>query len=452
MIEPNALSLLIVDDEEKLARLLEKELGRLGFRTACCHDGASALARVDEEEVDVVLLDLKLPDRSGLEILGELKRRDPLVEVILMTGHGSLDSAIEAMRQGAYDYLTKPCKLDELAVLVQKAAEKQAAFRENRSLRRVLAREGEAELVGESASMKQIQSLIEKVARATDVPVLITGESGTGKELVARAVHRHSPVASGPFVAVNCAALQSSLLESEIFGHEKGAFTGATERKDGIVEAARGGTLFLDEIGEIAEEVQAKLLRFIQFGEFRRVGGTQTKKVSLRIVAATNRDLREEIKEGRFREDLFYRLNVAQIHLPPLRERPEDVGPLADRFVALHAASPCRIEPDARALLAQYPWPGNVRELENFIRRLLIFLPGETISARDVREAFQGMGLDTEVLPSSLVLADVTRTHILKVLRLCDGNKTRAAKTLGIALKTLYNKLAEYGEHTPASE
>ncbi len=441
------LRLLIVDDETKFADVLAKELAREGHDCAVRYDGKSALSVFDDGDFDVVLLDLKLPDSDGLELLVEFKSRDPLVEVIMLTGHGSLDSAIQAMKVGAYDYLTKPCQLDELSILVEKAADRGQTKRENLSLRQHLGQSSKPlPLIVASEEMRRIVDQIGKVARATDVPVLITGESGTGKELVAREVHAQSPAQNEAFIAVNCAALRSELLESEIFGHEKGAFTGATSRTDGIVEVARGGTLFLDEIGEIDEAVQAKLLRFIQFGEYRRVGGTEERRADVRIVAATNRELRREIEAGRFRDDLYYRLNVAEIHVPPLRDRPDDIRPLVVSFLTKYAgrSGPASIDDSALDVLSSYAWPGNVRELENFVRRILIFLEGDRISSRTIQDAFRGIRLDPADQPTSLRLHDVSRAHIERVLSLSSGNKTLAAKKLGIAVKTLYNKLAEY--------
>ena len=316
----NQRKVLIVDDEKNFADLLGKEIARMGFATEVRYDSDTALTILDDQEYDVVLLDIKMPGRDGIETLREMKKRRLTPEVIMLTGHATLDNALEAMKIGAYDYLTKPCKLEELGVLLDKAVEKGQALKENQTLRQLLSSgTGESDIVGGSMGMQKILDKLDKIAEATDVSVLITGESGTGKELIAREIHKRSPIAEAPFVPINCAVLQSSVLESELFGHEKGAFTGATSRKLGLFEVARGGTVFLDEIGEIEEQIQAKLLRFIQFGEFRRVGGNENLNVKLRVIAATNRDLSKEIEAGRFRDDLFYRLNVVQVEVPPLR-------------------------------------------------------------------------------------------------------------------------------------
>ena len=445
----NQRKVLIVDDEKNFADLLGKEIARMGFATEVRYDSDTALTILDDQEYDVVLLDIKMPGRDGIETLREMKKRRLTPEVIMLTGHATLDNALEAMKIGAYDYLTKPCKLEELGVLLDKAVEKGQALKENQTLRQLLSSgTGESDIVGGSMGMQKILDKLDKIAEATDVSVLITGESGTGKELIAREIHKRSPIAEAPFVPINCAVLQSSVLESELFGHEKGAFTGATSRKLGLFEVARGGTVFLDEIGEIEEQIQAKLLRFIQFGEFRRVGGNENLNVKLRVIAATNRDLSKEIEAGRFRDDLFYRLNVVQVEVPPLRERPEDILPLAEHFLLRYRGNRSeqyKFDAQAKALLTNYTWPGNVRELENFIRRLMIFQEESSIGAQEIEDCF---GTQKESIdgPASLLLEDVVREHLLKVLRLNNGNKARTADALGIALKTLYNKLNNYKE------
>ncbi len=445
----NQRKVLIVDDEKNFADLLGKEIARMGFATEVRYDSDSALDLLEDQDFDVVLLDIKMPGRDGIETLREMKKRRHTHEVIMLTGHATLDNALEAMKIGAYDYLTKPCKLEELGVLLDKAVEKGEALRENQTLRQILSSgASDTKIIGMSVGMQKIMDKLDKIAEATDVSVLITGESGTGKELIAREIHRRSPISEAPFVPINCAVLQSAILESELFGHEKGSFTGATSRKLGLFEVARGGTVFLDEIGETEETIQAKLLRFIQFGEFRRVGGNENLNVKLRIIAATNRDLAKEIEAGRFRDDLFYRLNVVQVEVPSLRERPEDILPLAGHFLQRYRGNRNQkftFSPQAQALLTNYTWPGNVRELENFVRRLMIFQENAVIEGREVEDCF---GTQKESIdgPASLVLEDVVRDHLLKVLRLNTGNKARTADALGIALKTLYNKLNSYKE------
>lgn len=441
-----ARSILVVDDEKKFAEVLAREIEHMGFIVRVEHDGEAALAALDKRPHDVMLLDVRMPGMSGIEVLRRVRELPTPPEVIMLTGHATIDTALEAMKLGAYDYLTKPCKLEELEVLLLKAAEKSDVLRSNRTLRKFLGTSPPGtELIGSSESIREIVQRLEKIAQATDAPVLITGESGTGKELIAREIHRHSRIADQPFVTINCAVLQSTLLESELFGHEKGAFTGADEQKIGLFEVAQGGTLFLDEIAEAGASVQAKLLRAVQFGEFRRVGGTEPIRVSVRIIAATNRDLEARIAEGKFREDLYYRLNVLQIHAPPLREHVSDIRDLVHHFVDKFTGSESpqhEFDTDALELLCHHEWPGNVRELQNFVRRLLVFQDTPRITATDVRVCFNSNGAPEP--STSLRVEDVEREHILRVLGLCGGNKTRTAEKLGIALKTLYNKLNSY--------
>ncbi|MEK6570603.1 MAG: sigma-54 dependent transcriptional regulator, partial [Bacteroidota bacterium] len=319
------MNILFVDDEEKIRTLMQRELSRMGYAICCAGTGKEALNRIQEEEYDLVLLDLKLPDMDGIRILKEIKEIDPLVEVIVLTGHGTINTAVEAMKLGAYDYLTKPCKLAEMEVVLEKAYEKRCINRENLALKRMVTNHAFPQIAGRSPAMQKILTLVEKVA-PTDSTILIQGESGTGKELVVQALHQRSRRSSLPLIAVNCAALQESLLESELFGHERGAFTGAFQQKPGLFELAHQGTLFLDEIGEMSPSLQVKLLRVLQSGEIRRVGGSRIFKVNVRTIAATNKDLKRETDEGRFREDLYFRLNVIMIQLPPLRDRKEDIS------------------------------------------------------------------------------------------------------------------------------
>ncbi|MGE3163921.1 MAG: sigma-54-dependent transcriptional regulator [Planctomycetota bacterium] len=439
---------LVIDDEKNFADMLGTEIARMGFATTVVHEGPAAIELLARVPVDVVVTDLKMPGMTGIEAIARIRQMDDPPEIIVLTGHATVETALDAMKAGAYDYLTKPCKLDELEVVLHKALEKLDAIRDRRVLRQFLA-DGPPGLlfVGASTAIQKVLGRIDRVAASADVPVLILGESGTGKELAARRVHQRSPLAAGPFVTVNCAVLQSPVLESELFGHEKGAFTGATQRKLGLFEVAKGGSLFLDEVGEIAEPVQAKLLRAVQFGEYRRVGGTETLNASVRIIAATNRDLQQAVAEGKFREDLYYRLNVVQVEMPPLRDRPEDILPLALHFLERYRGSresAMELSPTGAEVLQRHPWPGNVRELESLVRRLLILADGPIITAQDIEESFGWPAADANQLPRTLLLEEVERDHILRVLKLCNGNKTETAQKLGIALKTLYNKLNAY--------
>src|SRR6516225_2601417 len=389
------LQLLIVDDEE-------------------------ALARAAGARFDVALLDLHLPGISGIELLAQLKEQQPELEALLLTAHSSVETAVEAMRRGAYDYLTKPFRAADLEVHIQKAFEKvQLQRREQQWLRHLSYESPRYRLVGSSTSMRKVIALIEKVA-ATDSTVLVRGASGTGKELVARALHTNSPRRTRPLVTINCAALQENLLESELFGHEKGAFTGAVSTKPGLVEVAEGGTLFIDEIGEMASGLQAKLLRVLEDGHYRRVGGTQEMNADVRVVAATNRDLAEEIRNGRFREDLYYRLNVVSIYLPPLRERRSDIPELIEHFLTTRQVGPLRSRIDADALkaLTVYSWPGNVRELANVLERSQILAENHVITVEDLAEnivsSFAGTS-DTSGDPRHL--SEVERRHVQAVLQ-----------------------------------
>lgn len=438
--------LLIVEDEEPYRHLLCSRLGEKGYAVAGFRSGEEALAT--EEEWDVALVDLRLPGMHGLELLKKLKEASPALAVLILTGQATVDTAIEAMKLGALDYLAKPCKLAELEVVIRKAYEHVTLERENRLLKAELHRhEGEVPLIGRSPAMQAVVRLVEKVA-PTDSTVLIVGESGTGKEVIARALHGMSARALKPFIAVNCAALSESLLENELFGHEKGAFTGATERTSGLFEAADGGTLLLDEMGDMPLTLQAKLLRVLDVGEFSRVGSTKTLKADVRVLSATNKDLRQRIEQGLFRDDLLYRLNVVTIVLPPLRERREDIPLLVQHFLerlARRRGVEVAVTEEALAALMCYPWPGNVRELANVIERAVILCSDGCITLRDLSLAphlpnGEG-GRNGKKRPS---LEEVERAYIAQVLREEQGNKTRAAKELGISLRNLYRKVEYY--------
>jgi DNA-binding NtrC family response regulator len=446
------IRVLVVEDEAKQARLLEEELGERGFAVRAVGSAEEAIALAAEESFDVALLDIRLPGMDGVAALRALKEREPYMEAIMLTGHGTLEDAVASMKQGAYDFLTKPYRLSELKALIEKAGEKKRLREQNATMRQELARRSRfPEFVGNS---RQVQQLLEIIARVAplDSTVLIYGESGTGKELVANAIHSNSVRRSAPFVAVSCGALQEPLLESELFGYEKGAFTGATAQKHGLLEVADGGTFFLDEVAELTPAMQAKLLRVIELGEIRRVGGTKSFRVDVRLVAATNRDLQLEIKEKRFRDDLFYRLNVVTIVTPPLRERREDIPLLAEHFLAKHGRflgkPELSLSAEAGQLLNEYQWPGNVRELENVMERAIILADDVVLPAhlpQNLRGGATGQEAEAE---EALELREVERRHILQVLAACHGNKAKAARLLGIGPRTLYRKLAEYNGGT----
>jgi len=446
---------LIVDDERPTRFLMERELPRAGFQVTPAESGEEALERLREREFDVVLLDLKMPGMGGMEALRRIRESGATAEVVVLTGHPDVSTAIDAMKLGAYDYLTKPFKLAEVEVVLRRAADRKRLQRENLALRRMVAqREGAPEIIGQSAAMARLLEAVERIA-ATDANVVIEGESGTGKGLIAQAIHQRSRRAEGAFLAINCGGFQDALLESELFGHEKGAFTGATVSKPGLFEVAEGGTLFLDEVAEMSAAMQAKLLQVLDSRELRRLGGTRVQRVDVRIIAATNKRLAEEVKAGRFREDLYYRLNVVSLTLPSLRERPEDIPLLVEHFVArLHVSGGAarRVSPEAMAVLARYAWPGNVRELANMVERLMILAPGEVIQPGDLPPALQSSPGAVIGPPSPVALVDVERQHIAHVLQQTGGKKMQAARLLGIDLKTLNKKIKDYGIEMPGTE
>jgi DNA-binding NtrC family response regulator len=443
------IRVLVVDDEEPFRRLLKRELGRKGFAVEVAADGREALALLRERAFDVILLDVVMPGLDGLSTMKRLREDPSSPAIIVLTGRATVETAVDAMKNGAFDYLTKPYKLDELVVLVNRAHEYGRLAVKSRLLEQELVRkESPVEFVGTSRQLREILALIRKVA-PTDSPVLIQGESGTGKELVANTIWHLSRRGAAPLVALNCAALSEGLIESELFGHERGAFTSAVATKHGLVEVADKGTLFLDEIAEMPLALQPKLLRFLDAGEFRRVGGTRALTVDVRVIAATNRDLRGMIAAGRFREDLFYRLNVIAVALPPLRERPEDIPALARHFLAAYGrkmAKPVReFAPDALASLAAYAWPGNVRELENVIERAVILCEGDSIGRGDLAVPPSSTPPAAAAPGGTGSLEEIEREHILRVLREVGGNQSRASQLLGIDRKTLYLKLRKYG-------
>ena len=417
----------------------------MGYNVTGCGCGAETIEKMQEKDFDVVILDMNMPVMDGIETMKRVKEMEPTTEVIVLTGQGTIENAVQATKLGAYDYLTKPCKLTELCVLLQKALEKRQLNRENVHLKRLVKDVcGTPVMVGNSIAMNAVYKLVDKVA-ASDAVVLIQGESGTGKELIAQMIHQRSIRANKPFVVINCATLQEALLETELFGHVKGAFTGAVESRIGLFEVADGGTLFLDEIGELAINTQAKLLRVVQSGEIRRVGDNKAINVDTRIIAATHRDLAGEVKNGKFREDLYFRLNVITLSLPPLRDKREDIPVLIGHFLDNFCRNRQKkiLLPEVMTAMSQYHWPGNVRELKNTIERLVVMTEGNSISIEDLPENIRVVS-STTAEGTEVILSGVERKHILKVLHEKQGNKTLAAEALGISLKTLYNKLKAY--------
>jgi two-component system, NtrC family, response regulator AtoC len=443
--------ILVVDDEVNARTALAELLRDEGFEVETAADAFKALGKYEAFAPHVVVTDLKMPGMDGIELVKKIRAHEHSSEVIVMTAFGAVQTAVDAMRAGAADYLTKPLNFDELLVVLDKVLENDKLRREARQLRaRVRDRVAPNNIVGVAPVMQRVFEVIDQVApsRAT---VLITGESGTGKELVANAIHQRSPRAHGPFVKLHCAALAESLLESELFGHERGSFTGAVARKDGRFSLADGGTLFLDEIGEISPSIQVKLLRFLQEHEFERVGGTQTLKVDVRVIAATNRDLKEEVAHGRFREDLFYRLNVVTIDMPPLRDRRSDIIALAkfflDRYSQQNNKTVDTIAPEALELLVGYDWPGNVRELENAIERAVVLTPGSTIDARHLPAAIRPVTRIGGMPPiPGATMAELEKYAILETLKSTGGSTSKAADILGISTRTIQYRLHEYNE------
>lgn len=443
--------ILVAEDDPATRESLSRAMTRAGYRTLTAADGGGALAILKAEPVDVLLTDLKMPAVDGMTLLERVRADSPETAVILLTAFATVDLAVEAMKKGAYDFLTKPINLDKLELLLRHALEARRLTQENRELRlRLREASGLKHLLGRSAAMQRLRESIEQVA-ATEAAVLILGESGTGKELVAHAIHYGGRRADRPLVKVSCAALPEGLLESELFGHERGAFTGARDRRKGRFELAHGGTLFLDEVGDLNRETQAKLLRVLQEQEFERVGGTETIRVDVRLIAATNRDLEDLVAEGTFREDLFYRLNVVPVRVPSLRERVEDIPILAAHFLRGFAERWGKPAPEltaeALALLCRHSWPGNVRELQHVMESLLVFSKGEPIGVEDLPPPVRGEDrtLDSGDRAPGATLRDLERQAIARTLVATGGNKRKAAEILGIGLKTLYRKIQEFG-------
>jgi len=444
--------LLVVDDDAASAEAVAEALRAEGYAVETATAGPEALERAGRLDFDVVVSDIRMPGLDGLGLLRALRGRQPEPSVVLMTAFGGVEAALEAIKEGAYDFVSKPLRLDELLLTVRRALTHRRLLRENQEFRHTLEeRYRIANIVGTGPRMIEVFKLVARVAGSRST-VLITGESGTGKEVVARALHFNGPRAAGPFVTIDCGGLAESLLESELFGHVRGAFTGATGARRGLFEAGQGGTVFLDEIGDVGPNVQARLLRVLELQEIRPVGGNQPLPIDVRLIAATNRDLQAEVRAGRFREDLFYRLNVVSIHLPPLRERREDVPALAYHFLRKYAAANAKtvdgFAAETMALLEGFDWPGNVRELENAVERAVavcghsILLP-EDLPAHLLRPSSGGQ--PPPEAEGLLPLEEVTRRHVSRVLVAAGGNKKRAAAILGVDRRTLYRMLARYG-------
>lgn len=453
-----ATKILVVDDEAGLREMLSMLLTRAGYQVSVANGYRQAVKEVEElPAFDLIVTDLSMPDGSGLEVLNRAKKRDPSTEVIVITAYATTENAVQAMREGAYDYIEKPFKNDALLAIVEKALEKRAIVCENLALReRVQEASRAGNLIGKSAAMRRIMDLVRRVASAP-ASVLITGDSGTGKELVARALHGEGDRANAPFVAINCAAMPEQLLESELFGHEKGAFTGATSAKEGLFRLADTGTLFLDEVGELPLALQVKLLRVLQERTVRSVGGEKEYSVDVRVVAATNRNIETEVSAGKFRQDLFYRLNVIRLHLPPLRERPEDIPLLAEHFLRKHSAlqrKNLRFSPEALRWISNQRFPGNVRELENMVERAVTLVSGSTIELADLPYEEQPGGVPrVELTPVRLeqgmdldaLLGDLEKRTLLAALEKARGVRKHAAKLVGMSFRSFRYRLAKYG-------
>jgi DNA-binding NtrC family response regulator len=453
--EANLLNLLIVDDEKSIREGCREVAQSIGYSTYVADNAEHAFRVLDTTAIDVMLLDLRLPGVGGLEILKEVKRRRPETVVVVMTGYASVQSAVQAMKQGAFDYVTKPFNLDELRLILDRVLGHLQLSSENRILRQqVKSREGFGTIIGRSPEMEKLYRIISKAAHSSH-PVLILGESGTGKELVARSIHFSGPYRDKPFVAVDCGSLVPTLIESELFGYTKGAFTGATRNKDGLLQAADGGTIFLDEIGELPVDLQSKLLRALQEKEVRPVGGSKPVAVDVRVLAATNRDLEQAVAQGTFRKDLYFRLNVLSLRIPPLRQRKQDIPLLVGHFLErLERSSGVQrnISDEALKLMLAYEWPGNVRELENCIERACALTSGPTIHVADLPTTIQSWRQQTQPACEAMAarrgilpIAEMEKQAILSAIEQLHGDKLEAARLLGIGKTTLYRKLKEYG-------
>jgi DNA-binding NtrC family response regulator len=445
-------NILIVEDEAKMRRILELNLGEEGFTTLSAADAETGLKLLQNGAVDLVLTDLKLPGMNGLEFLQAVKRFNAALPVVVVTAYGTVETAVEAMKAGASDYVLKPFSLDEMRMVVHKELDVRRLREENRSLREALQKRYEhPNVVGRSAKMQEVLATVERVA-ATNSTVLLGGESGVGKDLIARAIHEKSRRAAGPFIKINSTAIPENLLESELFGYEKGAFTGATTSKPGKFELADKGTLFLDEIGDVPPGTQVKLLRVLQEREFERLGGTRTLKVDVRLIAATNRDLRAALEQGTFREDLYYRLNVVPVDIPPLRDHKEDISELVNLFISRLSQESGKqltgVTPEAMKMLVDYPWPGNVRELQNIIERAATMAKGPTLEAGDIHfdsPLTKAADSSTALLPEGMTLEQWEDEMIREALRRANGNKSQAARMLGLSRNALRYRLSKIG-------
>jgi DNA-binding NtrC family response regulator len=441
----NVVRLLVVEDDPDLRATLVAALARSGFGVASAADGEAALTTLGQEEFDIVLLDLRIPRKSGIQVLQTMRADGHDAEVIIITGHAEVETAIEALKLKAFDYILKPFRFAELVQVVNRAGEHRRLRRENRLLRRAVSQHEPVPVMqGQSRAIDRLRDLLQRAGQSKS-HVLILGESGSGKELAARSIHAASARRELPFLAINCAALPDELLESELFGHEKGAFTGATARRHGLLELAHEGTLFLDEVAEMSVAMQAKLLRTLDGGEIRRVGGDRTLHVDVRVIAATNKDLARAVASGQFRHDLYYRLGVVVIEVPPLRERVEDISLLVEFFATQTAGRgqrPIKITAEAMQMLTRYSWPGNVRELRNVIERLSVLASGDEVTAGEV--ALHLSTTSPQIEGKLPPLEEVERRHIMRVLQHTAGNRARAAKILDVDPKTLYNKLKVY--------
>ena len=446
------VTILVVDDEQVHRYMLCSMFKDWGWKCVEADDGKVAVEAVAKHQYDAVLMDVRMARMDGMEAFSRIHAMNPALPVVIMTAYSSVDAAVEAIKHGAYDYLTKPLDFDRLRLTLERAVDRKEVEEKKQERKKAPVAEAVAtsSIIGSSLPMAELQEMISYVA-PTEATVLITGESGTGKELVAAELHKNSERHQGPFIRVNCAALAESLLESELFGHEKGAFTGADRERDGKFVQAAGGTLFLDEIGETSHAMQVKMLRVLQEQELQRVGGEETIQTDARIIAATNRDLEEEVRKGNFREDLYYRLNVVTVHVPPLRDRGEDISLLVQFFVEKFAAKNRRkvegITPECLQLLSSYQWPGNVRELENAIERGVILMRGEHLTEKSLPLPIQNQKAESGgAVSEATSLQEVEKQQILKTLEETGGNKSEAARRLGITRKTLQNKLQKYDE------
>ncbi len=444
--------ILLIDDDKNTADGLRKILLQDGYDTSCVYTGNEAIGLIDAEHFDIVITDMKLPDISGFSIIEKVKKKDADMPVIMITAFSSLQTAIDAMKKGADDYLTKPVNIEELELILKKIWEKQLLILQNRELRQQLDdKYGFSGFIGNTPEMQMVFKTITEIAPAA-ATVLIYGETGTGKELAANAIHHNSDRNDKPFIALHCASLSEGVLESELFGHEKGAFTGAVSQRRGRFELADGGTLFLDEIGELNSHVQIKLLRVLETGCFERVGGEETLESDVRIIAATNKDLEVEIKEGRFREDLYYRLNVINLELPPLRERREDIGLLTGSFLVKYASKNKKdikgFSSQSARLLSNYGWPGNVRELENVVERAVVMARNEFIEPgnlpSNISQSLKKAKKDTFRIPSGTTMKEIEKKVILETLHTTNGSKSKAAKILGLSTRKIEYKIKEW--------